>query len=72
MEMQLEHKDTMKERLETVAGELLQSLPMHVRFLAENYISSYLAVGTDIDEDTILTALGKVKDIIRYIEEGAA
>lgn len=45
---------------------------MHVRFLAENYISSYLAVGTDIDEDTILTALGKVKDIIRYIEEGAA
>lgn len=70
LQMNLEPKDTMKERLEVVAGELIQSLPLHVRFLAESYMTSFLALGTDIDDEKVTEALDKVKDVIRYIEEG--
>lgn len=59
-----------KERLVEVANLLLSHLPIHVKFMAEHFLQSFLQLDQDIDDDTFKEALEKLRGVIDYVEHG--
>lgn len=67
---QLPQRETKKERLVEVANQLLSQLPIHVKYMAEPFLQSFLQLDQDIDDDTFKEALEKLRDVIDYVEHG--
>lgn len=66
----LPHHETKKERMVEVANQLLSNLPIHVKFMAEPFLQSFLQLDQDIDDDTFKEALEKLRGVIDYVEHG--
>lgn len=67
---QLPDRETKKERLVEVGNLLLSHLPIHVKFMAEPFLQSFLQLDQDIDDDTFKEALEKLRGVIDYVEHG--
>lgn len=66
----LPHHETKKERMVEVANQLLSNLPIHVKFMAEPFLQSFLQLDQDIDDDTFKEALEKLRGVIDYVDHG--
>lgn len=68
-EINLEPKATVKERLEVVTGQLIKKAPVHIQFMVNPFLATYLHSASDEDmEANTQQALAAVKEIIAYIE----
>lgn len=68
-ELNLEPKETVKERLEVVTGQILKKAPLHIQFMANPFLATYLHSASDEDMETnTAQALAAVEEIIAYIK----